>query len=254
MVARSSAEAGHPAEAAGRPAIARYRVLPPSLLTLTVATGVVDAVSYLVLGHVFVANMTGNVVLLGFALAGTGGLSALTSLTSIGSFLIGAAIGGRVAARHGGHPGRHLTVGAAVTAVAAAGALALAAAAGWSAAPAHYGLIALLALGMGVQSATARRLGVADLTTNVLTMTLTGLASDSPHAGATLRRVGSVLCMLAGALLGGLLIRGVSVTAALGLATVLLAVTAATVGRLAVRTPAQLWQRPSTSPPPPGPR
>ncbi len=44
--------------------------LPVLLLALTVATGLVDAVSYLVLGHVFVANMTGNVVFSGFALSG----------------------------------------------------------------------------------------------------------------------------------------------------------------------------------------
>ncbi len=253
MVAKSSVKAGHPAGAAGRPASSRQRVLPLSLLALTVATGVVDAVSYLVLGRVFVANMTGNVVLLGFALAGAGGLSAPTSLASLGSFLVGAVVGGRLAARQGGHPGRHLSVGAAVGTVAAAAALALAAVAGWSEAPARYGLIALLAFGMGVQSATARRLGVPDLSTNVLTMTLTGLAADSPRLSATSRRVGSVLCMLTGALLGGLLIRQVSVSAALGLATVLLAGTAATVGRLAVGTPADAWQRPSP-PDPPGRR
>jgi hypothetical protein len=50
-------------------------LLPPLLLLLTVVTGLVDAASYLKLGHVFVANMTGNVVFLGFAIAGAGGLS-----------------------------------------------------------------------------------------------------------------------------------------------------------------------------------
>src|SRR5580704_12648879 len=46
-----------------------------SLATLTVVSGVVDAVSYFGLGHVFTANMTGNVVLIGFALAGAPGFS-----------------------------------------------------------------------------------------------------------------------------------------------------------------------------------
>ena len=41
--------------------------LPPLLLGLTVVTGLIDAFSYLALGHVFVANMTGNVVFLAFA-------------------------------------------------------------------------------------------------------------------------------------------------------------------------------------------
>jgi hypothetical protein len=54
----------------------RHGPLPPLLLTLTVVTGLVDAVSYLGLGHVFVANMTGNVVFLGFALAGATGAAA----------------------------------------------------------------------------------------------------------------------------------------------------------------------------------
>ena len=51
----------------------------------------VDAFSYLVLGHVFVANMTGNVVFLGFALAGVGGFSVVTSVVAVGAFAVGAA-------------------------------------------------------------------------------------------------------------------------------------------------------------------
>ena len=64
--------------------------LPPLMLTLTVVTGLVDAVSFLGLGQVFVANMTGNVALLGFALAGAEGLSAPAPLVSLASFLVGA--------------------------------------------------------------------------------------------------------------------------------------------------------------------
>lgn len=59
---------------------ARWRAigdpLPRSLVALTLATGLVDAVSFLGLGQVFVANQTGNVVFLAFALAGASGLSA----------------------------------------------------------------------------------------------------------------------------------------------------------------------------------
>jgi hypothetical protein len=39
---------------------ARDGPLPPLLLALTAVTGLVDAASYLKLGHVFVANMTGT--------------------------------------------------------------------------------------------------------------------------------------------------------------------------------------------------
>src|SRR6266566_1314405 len=78
---------------------ARDGPLPPLLLILTVVTGLVDAASYLKLGHVFVANMTGNVVFLGFAIAGAGGLSIWASLAALGSFLLGGIAGGRIGDR-----------------------------------------------------------------------------------------------------------------------------------------------------------
>ncbi len=73
--------------------------LPPLLLLLTVVTGLVDAASYLNLGHVFVANMTGNVIFLGFALAGAPGLSIPASLVAVGGFLVGSVSAGRLGRR-----------------------------------------------------------------------------------------------------------------------------------------------------------
>jgi uncharacterized membrane protein YoaK (UPF0700 family) len=74
-----------------------------------------------------------------------------------------------------------------------------------------YVVIALLALAMGVRNATVRRMGVPDMTTTVLTMTLTGFASESPVGGGSgagsTRRVAAVLTMLVGALAGALLLR-----------------------------------------------
>ena len=78
---------------------AEHGPLPALLIVLTLLTGVVDGVSYVGLGHVFVANMTGNVVFVGFALAGAHGLSAAASLISLGAFVLGAIFGGRIAAR-----------------------------------------------------------------------------------------------------------------------------------------------------------
>ena len=72
-------------------------LLPFALLVLTGVTGLVDAVSFLGLGHVFTANMTGNVILLAFAVAGTPGLSMARSSTSLVAFLVGSALGGRLA-------------------------------------------------------------------------------------------------------------------------------------------------------------
>ena len=72
--------------------------LPPLLIVLTVVTGVVDALAYLRLGHVFVANMTGNVVFLGFAAGGASGLSVPGSLLALACFLPGGIAAGRLAA------------------------------------------------------------------------------------------------------------------------------------------------------------
>src|SRR5258707_10771807 len=82
--------------------------LPVLLIGLTVVTGLVDAFSYLSLGHVFVANMTGNVVFLGFALAGVGEISIVAILLALLAFALGAAVTGRVATRRPPHRGHLL--------------------------------------------------------------------------------------------------------------------------------------------------
>ncbi|WP_329113382.1 YoaK family protein [Streptomyces sp. NBC_01465] len=175
-----------------------HGVLPPLLVVLTVVTGLVDAVSYLGLGRVFVANMTGNVVFLGFALAGDHQLSATASLLAGGVFVVGALAGGRISPRV---PDR-LRLFAALVGIHAA--LVAAALAAELAGVSPYVLIALLALGMGLQNAVVRGLAVPDFTTTVLTLTLTGLAADRPGP-ATVRRLVSVAAMFCGALAGGLL-------------------------------------------------
>ncbi len=202
-------------------------LLPPLFLVLTLVTGVVDATSYLSLGHVFVANMTGNVVFLGFGIAGAGGISVWASLTALAFFLGGGLVGGRVASAFAADRERHLRVAIGIQTVLVAAALIVAAAAGdHFGASARYSLIALLASGMGIQNAAARKLAVPDLTTTVLTLTLTGVASDSRLAGGEGARIGrrglAVVSMLLGALLGGLLVLHVDDAASLGLATALL--------------------------------
>jgi uncharacterized membrane protein YoaK (UPF0700 family) len=72
------------------------KVIPYALLGMTAVTGLVDAVSYLSLGRVFTANMTGNIVLLAFATVHVSGLSIARSLTALLAFLAGAILGGRV--------------------------------------------------------------------------------------------------------------------------------------------------------------
>lgn len=210
---------------------ARDGPLPPLLLLLTVVTGLVDAASYLKLGHVFVANMTGNVVFLGFAIAGASGLSIWASLVAIGAFLAGGLAGGRIGHRLAAHRGRLLRTALAAQLVFAAAAVGLAAASGDPIdASGRYGLITLLAFVMGVQNATARRLAVPELTTTVLTMTLTGIAADSTLAGGPGAKVGrrglAVAAMLLGGLIGALLALRVSTVAPLVAAAATLAVAA----------------------------
>ncbi len=171
------------------------RLLLATLIVLTIISGLVDAVSYLGLGHVFTANMTGNA-----------GFSAPACLTSLGAFLLGAAAAGRLARRLGSR--RRLLVVALTTEAVATGTAAAVAFAvtGVSAGWARFTIIAVLALGMGVRNATIRRLAVPDLTTTVLTMTLTGLAADSAPAGGdnrlAARRAAAVAAMLIGAFAG----------------------------------------------------
>lgn len=211
-------------------------LLPPLFLALTFVSGVVDATSYLRLGHVFVANMTGNVVFLGFGIAGAPGLSVRASITALGAFLVGAVIGGRVAVASADDRYRRLRTAIGIQTILVAAAVVVAALAGRHvAADARYALIALLGVAMGIQGATARKLAVSDLTTTVLTTTLTGLASDSTLAGGSGAKAGrralAVMAMLLGAVVGGLLALEVDSAAALGLAAaVLVAVVLAAAG------------------------
>jgi uncharacterized membrane protein YoaK (UPF0700 family) len=205
-------------------------LLPPLLLLFLVVTGLVDAASYLKLGHVFVANMTGNVVFLGFAIAGAGGLSIWASLVAIGSFLVGGLAGGRIGGRYAERRGTLLRVALAAQLPAVAVAVALVAAGGDPIdGTRRYVVTAALALAMGVQNATARRLAVPELTTTVLTMTLTGIAADSTLAGGGGSKIGrrlvAVAAMLVGALIGALLALRVGTVAPLAAAAGVLTVT-----------------------------
>src|SRR3989454_10973942 len=189
--------------------------LPLVLVVLTVTTGLVDAVSVLGLGRVFTANMTGNVVFLGFAVVGIPGFSVARAVVSLVGFVVGAMLGGRLGVGMAGVARRRwlLTV-----AVVEAGLFFIAA---WVAigydlltftpVPTLYALIVLTAVAMGLRNATVRRLAVPDLTTTVLTLTLTGIAADSSLArGKKPRfryRAASVVFMFSGAVVGALLLR-----------------------------------------------
>ena len=220
--------------------------LAPLLLGLTVVTGLVDAFSYLVLGHVFVANMTGNVVFLAFALVGASGFSTAASLLALVAFSLGAVVSGRVVAHLGGGRGRMLAVSTACEVALVVGSLIV----GWGSsnpgAGAHrYVLIALLGLATGMQNGTARKLAVPDLTTTVLTMTITGAAFDSRLAGGVGSKIGrrglSAGAMFVGALVGAALVLHADKPLALLVALVVLVPIAVMAGTLSRAHP--VWDR-----------
>jgi uncharacterized membrane protein YoaK (UPF0700 family) len=200
------------------------RILPLLLYLFTAVTGLIDAVSYIALGHIFTANMTGNIVLLGFALAGVPGLSALRSLTAFAAFFVGALIGGSLATRLAplsSHQWR-MTASACEALFLLGATLASIVSIPFDSTR-MYAVIVLTALAMGLRNATVRRIALPDLTTTVLTLTITGLAADSSFAGGSdprwQRRLMSILLIFAGAVVGALLLRH-SLALPLAMATV----------------------------------
>jgi uncharacterized membrane protein YoaK (UPF0700 family) len=206
------------------------KVAPYALLGMTVVTGLVDAVSFLSLGHVFTANMTGNIVFLSFATAHLPGLSIARSSTALLSFLMGAILGGRVMARASADS----QIRFAAQAFFLEGIFLLVASfcsIGYRGDLEHsfqpFAMIALTALAMGTRNAAVRKLAVPDLTTTVLTLTITGIGADSSLAKGNnprlARRVAAVAAMFLGAALGAVVIH-YSISAALWLATAISAV------------------------------
>lgn len=178
------------------------------MLTLTFSTGVIDAVGYLGLDRVFTGNMTGNVVLLGMAVAGGNDLPVLRPALALVFFMVGAALAGRLL-RNGpsGWSGRTSMA----LLLVALGTAALAVVVGLVDVSADELLGSVvtsgLATAMGIQAATAKRLKVAEITTVVVTSTITGLASDSWLAGGKgkfwVRRALAILLIGLGAVAGG---------------------------------------------------
>jgi len=183
-----------------------------ALLLLTFTTGIVDAVSVLVLGHVFVANMTGNVIFLGFWFVPHSGVDLTGALVAFGGFLLGTVAGGRFA-RHLDHETRlWLTVALGTEVVIL---LVLAVLTGTGVLDYHSDnkliLIAALAVVFGSQNAAARQFGVQELSTTVLTSTIVGIGVDSRLAGGTgareKLRYGVVFTMCGGAVVGATMTR-----------------------------------------------
>src|SRR6266480_6698842 len=214
------------------------KIVPYALLGMTAVTGLVDAVSFLSLGRVFTANMTGNIVFLAFATAHVSGLSIARSLTALLAFLVGAILGGRVMAR--ANPDSQIRFAAKAFLLEVSFLLAASfCGIGYrsdlledSFQP--FALIALTALAMGTRNAAVRKLAIPDLTTTVLTLTITGIGAHSSIANGNnprlARRVESVVAMFLGAAMGAVIIH-YSISAALWLGTAISALCSAALFR-----------------------
>jgi uncharacterized membrane protein YoaK (UPF0700 family) len=216
-----------------------------ALLVMTAVTGLVDAVSFLSLGRVFTANMTGNILILAFATVRVPGLSIARSLTALLAFLVGAILGGRAMARANADSQIRFAAQAFLLEVAFLFAASFCGI-GYrgdlledSFQP--FALIALTALAMGTRNAAVRKLAIPDLTTTVLTLTITGIGADSSLANGNnprlVRRVESVVAMFLGAALGAVILH-YSISAALWLATAISALCSAALFR-SLRTSGQ---------------
>jgi uncharacterized membrane protein YoaK (UPF0700 family) len=196
----------------------RHGPLPPVLVAMTLVTGIV--------------------VLLGFALVGAPGFSIAASIAAIAAFGVGALVGGKIGSRFAPNRGALFSIAASTQAVFLVCGLILA---GLSGTPltngSRYSVIVVLAIAMGIQNAAARTLAVPDLTTNVLTMTITGVAADSHVAGGegakAGRRLVAIAAMLVGAVVGATLVLHASIVYPLVIAVVVTAIAAGTSGVLA---------------------
>jgi uncharacterized membrane protein YoaK (UPF0700 family) len=209
------------------------RLLQLVLVVLSFVTGMVDAVTYLAFGHVFAANMTGNVIVLGFALVGAGDISATASVVSLALFLAGAALSARFARRL--QPTRHRWLRTMLGFETGLLVVAAALSAKQLVAVSDLVVVGLLAVAMGMRTLTVRRLGIADVSTTVLTSTLAALAADTLLSGAPFKAAGLrliiVTAMLLGAASGAVLLAG-GPAPVLGIAAGLLLIL--TVGYVAV--------------------
>jgi uncharacterized membrane protein YoaK (UPF0700 family) len=190
------------------------RVRDLLLVALTVATGAVDALSWLVLDKVFSAFMTGNFVFLGLRAGGADGPSVPRVLAAVAAFAVGALLGAWIVAPDKKSPvvwPSRVTAALGVACALQAAFLAM-----WVGVDAHPssgagdGLIAISALAMGMQTTAVFSLGVRAVFTTAVTATwaiLMGDLSGWSQSSGERRRLGAVIAALVfGAAGGGLLV------------------------------------------------
>lgn len=179
------------------------------MLALTFSTGIIDAVGYLGLDRVFTGNMTGNVVILGMALTGADDLPVLGPVLALAGFMVGAAIAGRLLRDLAAGWSTSTTVVFAVVGLTLVGSAVTLIAVVDPPEPVLLAVTTVLGLAMGAQAGAARHIAVKDVTTVVVTSTITGLAADSVFGARTTahpwrRRLAAIALIGAGATVGAL--------------------------------------------------
>ncbi|WP_144503254.1 YoaK family protein [Bacillus pumilus] len=183
-----------------------------ALIFLCLSAGIVDVIGYLSLGHVFTANMTGNIVLLGIAAGSSLQLTALHSITALSGFVLGVLLAVVIGGKH-----EKTFWPKAVTRIFIIEVIILLLFALMTIFPytqgAYFMLIILLSMAMGLQTAAARKLNVAGISTTVLTSTLANLFEDlaqrishrekrkAPIEHVSFMRIGSIVFYCLGAAL-----------------------------------------------------
>ncbi|MGI5272468.1 YoaK family protein [Nonomuraea sp. CA-218870] len=214
--------------------------LPKLLLLITVSSGMLDTVSFFDLGNVFVAAMTGNLVFLGIGMIGLGAFS--PAALSLSSYAVGAICGGRLAFLKVTDRGLLLLLGTTAHAVVVMIAALLVTCYGMEEALVRNVVLVLLALSMGWQYSLVLRLKVPDLTTTVVTTTITRLFGQPSPYDTQRRRVLMIGSLLCGVLIAALLRRLFGPPAPLWAAGFILA-TCASLVYFALRRPdAREWR------------
>jgi len=216
MVVLQSDSPGTASLAARKPSIS-WPPLVVGVGAITAICGMLDAATFLGLGHVFAETMNGNIVLLAFTV-GTRGVPGLTSLlpgnlwpyvAALACFAAGAVIGGRLVRREG-ETGRRIGFASDAGLIGIA-AVVVALTHPGPAGHARYLVIAILAVAMGIQNILIRRWGIPDLATNVMTKTMAFLVADSTLGGGdnprATRRGVSIMIFAGGATVGAFLTR-----------------------------------------------
>ena len=196
-------------------AVIRTVRLPPlavGVYGITAVCGMLDAATFLGLGHAFVETMTGNILLLAFTVGARAGgepasplpgSNVLPYVAALACFAVGAVAGGRLV--QAGETGRRVGLASDAGLVGIA-ALVVALTHPGPTGRARYLVIGILAFAMGIQNALMRRWGIRDLATNVMTLTLCGLLAESTLGGGTnpraARRSASIGIFLIGAAAG----------------------------------------------------